>query len=287
MTPKGIPVRVALEEKTSGDGWAECAVRKDAGDDYDVTNGILVYARAEFPDAETGAADHAVGSFLPQIVIDGGIGIGRVTKPGLDQPAGAGAAAAGRDVLGQAGIRIPFLERLDKNPLRILDCKCPECKEIAKGAPVVLDFLGDDCRTHFEGLKQRLAAMEIPYTIDPTIVRGLDYYTDMIRRVKSILPGTAVKAFTAIELSYMIRKAGLTTQEGLRQLKQAGMDAIPGGGAEIFDERIRQRVEERRRQGMTQQDVADITGILPSNLARLESGKRVPTLVVLQKYASE
>ena len=91
MTPKGIPVRVALEEKTSGDGWAECAVRKDAGDDYDVTNGILVYARAEFPDAETGAADHAVGSFLPQIVIDGGIGIGRVTKPGLDQPVGAAA----------------------------------------------------------------------------------------------------------------------------------------------------------------------------------------------------
>ncbi len=71
---------------------------------------------------------------------------------------------------------------------------------------------------------------------------GLDYYTDMIRRVKAILPGAAVKAFTAIELSYMIRKAGLTTEEGLRQLKQAGMDAIPGGGAEIFDERIRQRI---------------------------------------------
>ncbi len=48
MTPKGILVAVSLEEKSSGDGWAECAVRKDAGDDYDVTNGILVYARAEF-----------------------------------------------------------------------------------------------------------------------------------------------------------------------------------------------------------------------------------------------
>ena len=48
MTPKGVPVCVSLEEKTSGDSWAECAVRKDAGDDYDVTNGILVYARAEF-----------------------------------------------------------------------------------------------------------------------------------------------------------------------------------------------------------------------------------------------
>ena len=46
--PEGIPVCVSLEEKTSGDSWAECAVRKDAGDDYDVTNGILVYARAEF-----------------------------------------------------------------------------------------------------------------------------------------------------------------------------------------------------------------------------------------------
>ena len=72
---------------------------------------------------------------------------------------------------------------------------------------------------------------------------GLDYYTDMIRRVKSILPGTAVKAFTAIELSYMIRKAGLTTQEGLRQLKQAGMDAIPGGGAEIFDGYVPRRAQ--------------------------------------------
>lgn len=72
------------------------------------------------------------------------------------------------------------LERLDKNPLRILDCKCPECKEIAKGAPVVLDFLCDDCKAHFEGLKRRLAAMEIPYEIDPTIVRGLDYYTKTV-----------------------------------------------------------------------------------------------------------
>ncbi len=85
MTPKGIPVCVSLEEKTSGDGWAECAVRKDAGDDYDVTNGILVYARAEF--AKYGNVE------LPDdlIKIDGGVGIGRVTKPGLDQPVGAAA----------------------------------------------------------------------------------------------------------------------------------------------------------------------------------------------------
>ena len=71
---------------------------------------------------------------------------------------------------------------------------------------------------------------------------GLEYYIDMIRRVKAILPEAAVKAFTAIELSYMIRKAGLSVEEGLRQLKEAGMAAIPGGGAEIFDQEIRSRI---------------------------------------------
>ena len=102
MTPKGILVAVSLEEKSSGDGWAECAVRKDAGDDYDVTNGILVYARAEKeppglrledgsqqekekPDQQNAEYSEAL------IEIDGGIGIGRVTKPGLDQPVGAAA----------------------------------------------------------------------------------------------------------------------------------------------------------------------------------------------------
>ena len=64
----------------------------------------------------------------------------------------------------------------------------------------------------------------------------------MIRRVKAILPEATVKAFTAIELSYMIRKAGLTIDEGLRLLRSAGMEAIPGGGAEIFDEELRARI---------------------------------------------
>lgn len=128
MTPKGIPVCVPLEEKTSGADWAECAVRKDAGDDYDVTNGILVYARAEFvkdknfyqkvqmshlESSESGAAGEKENPGLrledgsqqekekpdqqnaesseTLIEIDGGIGIGRVTKPGLDQPVGAAA----------------------------------------------------------------------------------------------------------------------------------------------------------------------------------------------------
>ncbi len=69
------------------------------------------------------------------------------------------------------------LERLERNPMRILDCKSPICHEIAVKAPVMLDYLCDDCREHFEGVKSCLDAIGAKYVIDPQIVRGLDYYT--------------------------------------------------------------------------------------------------------------
>ena len=68
-------------------------------------------------------------------------------------------------------------ERFEKNPMRILDCKSPEDKEICRDAPKMLDYLCDDCRKDFEQLRQHLDAMGIEYVIDPSIVRGLDYYT--------------------------------------------------------------------------------------------------------------
>ncbi len=69
------------------------------------------------------------------------------------------------------------LSRLDKNPMRILDCKNPECAEIAAKAPTVLEFLCDDCNAHFDGVKNCLDAAKVEYTVNPKIVRGLDYYT--------------------------------------------------------------------------------------------------------------
>ena len=66
--------------------------------------------------------------------------------------------------------------RLDTNPLRILDCKCPECKKIAANAPKMVDHLCDECSDHFDEVKERLDAIGIEYAIDPDIVRGLDYY---------------------------------------------------------------------------------------------------------------
>ncbi len=68
-------------------------------------------------------------------------------------------------------------DRLTRNPMRILDCKSPVCSEIAKDAPRVIDFLCDDCSDHFDGVKAHLDAAGIKYTVNPQIVRGLDYYT--------------------------------------------------------------------------------------------------------------
>ncbi len=68
-------------------------------------------------------------------------------------------------------------ERLDKNPMRLLDCKSAEDQAIAKDAPVILDYLCDDCKKHFDGVKEYLGIMGIDYVVNPKIVRGLDYYT--------------------------------------------------------------------------------------------------------------
>lgn len=68
-------------------------------------------------------------------------------------------------------------ERLQKNPMRILDCKSPICKDIAKDAPKIIDYLCDECKTHFEQVKEILDAQKIEYIVNPNIVRGLDYYT--------------------------------------------------------------------------------------------------------------
>lgn len=67
--------------------------------------------------------------------------------------------------------------RFDKNPLRILDCKEERCKVITAQAPRIIDYLCDDCKAHFEEVQKGLTALDIPFTVNPGIVRGLDYYT--------------------------------------------------------------------------------------------------------------
>ena len=70
--------------------------------------------------------------------------------------------------------------RFEKNPMRILDCKEKTCKKLNEGAPIILDYLCDECKTHFENVKNALSELNIDYTVDPSIVRGLDYYTKTV-----------------------------------------------------------------------------------------------------------
>ena len=71
-------------------------------------------------------------------------------------------------------------QRYETNPMRLLDCKVKECKQFTNAAPNILEYICEGCTEHFEEMKQYLKIMEIPYVIDPTIVRGLDYYTKTV-----------------------------------------------------------------------------------------------------------
>jgi histidyl-tRNA synthetase len=75
--------------------------------------------------------------------------------------------------------------RLRTAPLRLLDCKVPSCQPLANAAPRTVDYLCDDCAAHFDGLKQHLDAMGLPYELTHRLVRGLDYYT---RTVFEVVP---------------------------------------------------------------------------------------------------
>lgn len=72
------------------------------------------------------------------------------------------------------------LNRLDKNPMRLIDCKVKTCHELAENAPSILDYLCEDCKSHFEQVKKYLDVSGIEYKVNPTIVRGLDYYTKTV-----------------------------------------------------------------------------------------------------------
>lgn len=115
-------------------------------------------------------------------------------------------------------------ERLERNPMRILDCKSPICSEIAAKAPVVTDYLCDDCRAHFETVQRLLTAAGIAYTVNPHIVRGLDYYT------------RTVFEFVSGEIGAQSTVCGGGRYDGL--IAQMGGPSVPSLGFAMGIERI-------------------------------------------------
>jgi len=128
------------------------------------------------------------------------------------------------------------LGRLDKNPLRLLDCKSPICSSFAKDAPRTVDHLCPDCEAHFDTLRTLLDAMGIEYVVDPSIVRGLDYYTRTV--FEFIAEGIAAQSTVCGGGRYdgLVESLGGPALSGIGfgmgltrvilALKQAGIDPI-------------------------------------------------------------
>lgn len=115
-------------------------------------------------------------------------------------------------------------ERFDRNPLRVLDCKERGCQAIAKDAPSILDHLCEECDSHFEGLQQLLKTRQVPVSIDPQIVRGLDYYTKTVFEIIMQSPRGEMAL------------CGGGRYDGL--VKEVGGPDMPGVGFGIGTERI-------------------------------------------------
>ena len=120
------------------------------------------------------------------------------------------------------------VRRMDKNPLRALDCKVPGCREATEGAPALLDHLGEECRDHFRTLTDALDALNVPYVINPRLVRGLDYYT---RTTFEVLTGS-LGAQSAV--------AGGGRYDGLMEL--LGGPALPAIGFAVGLDRLAELV---------------------------------------------
>ena len=129
---------------------------------------------------------------------------------------------------------------LEPTNLCVFNCKFCSYRR-TKGSPDAWDYSMEEMEQIVRD-RAESGATEIHIVGGVHPDHDIYYYAELIRRVKAIMPQVAIKAFTAVELAYMIRKAGLTTEEGLRLLIEAGMEAIPGGGAEIFDEELRAKI---------------------------------------------
>lgn len=143
------------------------------------------------------------------------------------------------------------LERLEKNPMRILDCKSPICSEIAKDAPKTIDYLCGECAEHFESVKKHLSELQIQYAVDPMIVRGLDYYSktvfefesDDLGAQKTVCAGGRYD--TLVETLGGPKTAGLGFGSGIERLMMV-MDALnieipKPDGVDIFIATLGQR----------------------------------------------
>tara|TARA_B100000902_G_scaffold399561_1_gene471016 strand:+ start:5774 stop:6892 length:1119 start_codon:yes stop_codon:yes gene_type:complete len=123
----------------------------------------------------------------------------------------------------------------------VFDCKfCAYSRKLTKKEESWEFTQKEMIQTIIDHEDQKITEVHIVGGVHPKM--GLDYFVSLIKEVKKVRPNIHVKAFTAVELEFMCRKAKVSYEKGLKILKEAGQDSLPGGGAEIFDEKIRKKI---------------------------------------------
>ena len=123
----------------------------------------------------------------------------------------------------------------------VFDCKFCAYSRLLRQKDDAWEFSQEEMiKQIVENEDQDITEVHIVGGVHPKM--GLDYFVSLIKEVKKIRPNIHVKAFTAVELEYMCRKAKVSYKEGLKILKEAGQNSLPGGGAEIFDKKVRDKI---------------------------------------------
>jgi aminodeoxyfutalosine synthase len=123
-------------------------------------------------------------------------------------------------------------------PTNICVYNCKFCAYSNHQSPFSWELTIDEMVKTVEELGDEITEVHIVGAVHPG--RDIHYYAGLLKRVRIARPSIHIKAFTAIEIEYMVRKAEMSLEQGLQLLKDSGLDSIPGGGAEIFDEKIRE-----------------------------------------------
>jgi len=138
------------------------------------------------------------------------------------------------------GDKVYFIRNFHIEPTNICVNKCRFCSYSHHFSPekweLTLEEMLEEVR------KQETSVREVHITGAVHPDRDIFYYGELIRKIKTLRPDLHIKAYSAVELDYMIQKAKITVEQGLLFLKECGLNSIPGGGAEIFDEKIRKNI---------------------------------------------
>ncbi|MEI8006367.1 MAG: CofH family radical SAM protein [Bacteroidota bacterium] len=133
-----------------------------------------------------------------------------------------------------------FIRNFHIEPTNICVNRCRFCSFSHHFSPSKWELSVDEILEKVDSQDQNVREIHITGAVHPG--RDIVYYGDLLRKIRARRPGLHIKAYSAVELDYMIKKSGMSVKTGLKYLKECGLDSVPGGGAEIFDETIRDTI---------------------------------------------